>query len=177
MNNQVIYLLTIGRFYMQNNTAQVESAPVSQTSLAMQSLLSGTISQQLNNVLSNLINNANWSFGTNISTGNEGWNNAEYEGMLSGRLFDNRLLINGQIGFRDNEKSNSNFIGNFDIRYLLVPNGNFSIKFYNQTNDRYFTKNSLNTQGLGIIIKKDFNGLKDLFGRKKKAKRSSKNKK
>jgi len=35
---------------------------------------------------------------------------------------------------------------------------------YNQTNDRYFTRSSLNTQGIGIIVKRDFNGLKELFG-------------
>ena len=39
---------------------------------------------------------------------------------------------------------------------------------YNQSNDRYFTKSSLNTQGVGIIMKKDFTTLRDLFGRKKK---------
>jgi hypothetical protein len=35
---------------------------------------------------------------------------------------------------------------------------------YNQTNDRYFTRSSLNTQGLGFILKKDFSSLPDLFG-------------
>ena len=51
----------------------------SQASLAMQSILSGTISQQINSVLNSVINSSNWSFGANISTGNNGWNNAEYE--------------------------------------------------------------------------------------------------
>ncbi|MBR7014102.1 MAG: hypothetical protein IKI07_04465, partial [Prevotella sp.] len=55
-----------------------------------------------------------------------------------------------------------------DIRYLLFPNGNLAVKVYNQTNDRYFTRSSLNTQGIGLIIKKDFNNFRDLFGRKKK---------
>ena len=45
---------------------------------------------------------------------------------------------------------------------------------YNQTNDRYFTRNSLNTQGLGLIMKKDFNGLRDFFGIKKKKKKKKK---
>ena len=91
MNQQVLYLLAIGRFYTQtNNNAIAESTTQqSQTSLAMQSILSGTVSQQLNNVLSSVINNTNWNFGANISTGDEGWNNAEYEGMLSGRLLNN----------------------------------------------------------------------------------------
>jgi hypothetical protein len=38
---------------------------------------------------------------------------------------------------------------------------------YNQTNDRYFTKSSLNTQGIGVILKKDFDGIPDLFGIKR----------
>jgi hypothetical protein len=42
------------------------------------------------------------------------------------------------------------------------------VKVYNQTNDRYFTRSSLNTQGVGLIMKKDFNGINDLFNLTKK---------
>lgn len=165
LNQQVIYLLSIGRFYSQ--TAPI-NAQQSQTSLAMQSLLSGTISQQINTVLNNVIKDSNWNFGANISTGDEGFNNAEYEGLLSGRLLNNRLLINGQFGYRDNNNATTSFIGDFDINYLLLPNGNLAVRAYNQTNDRYFTRNSLTTQGVGIIMKKDFTTLRDLFGIKKR---------
>ena len=167
LNQQMIYLLAIGRFYNQDSNAMNQEGQ-SQTSLAMQSLLSGTISQQINNVLKNFIKTSNWNFGANISTGNEGFNNAEYEGLLSGRLLNNRLLINGQFGYRDNPNATTSFIGDFDIRYLLLPNGNLAVKVYNQANDRYFIKNSLNTQGLGLIMKKDFNGWRELFGIKRK---------
>ena len=173
MSQQVLYLLAVGRFMPQgaNNSREQSSTLQNQTSLAMQSILSGTISQQINNVLSNVVKSSNWNFGANISTGDEGFNNAEYEGLLSGRLLNNRLLINGQFGYRDNSKTaNPSFIGDFDIRYLLFPNGNLALKIYNQTNDRYFTKSSLNTQGVGIILKKDFDGIRDLFGIKKKGK-------
>ena len=166
MNQQVLYLLAVGRFYNQgtNNASTDGTEQQSQTSLAMQSLLSGTISQQLNNVLSSLVKNRNWNFGANISTGDQGFYNAEYEGLLSGRLLNNRLLINGEFGYRDNPNATTSFIGDFDLQYLLRPSGNLAIKVYNQTNDRYFTRNSLNTQGVGIIWRKDFSGLRDLFG-------------
>lgn len=165
MNQQVLYLLAVGRFYPQgNNNATQDGQSQSQTSLAMQSLLSGTISQQINTVLNNVVKSNDWNFGANISTGDEGFSNAEYEGLLSGRMFNNRLLFNGQFGYRDNVNTNNgSFIGDFDLRYLLTPTGSFAVRVYNQTNDRYFTRNSLTTQGLGIILKKDFNGLKDLF--------------
>lgn len=186
MNQQVIYLLAVGRFYPQgaNNASDEETAGKSKTSLAMQSLLSGTISSQLNDVLNRVIKSNNWTFGANISTGDEGWNNAEYEGIINGRLLNNRLLINGQFGYRDGTSTTSttkavsatpSFIGDFDIRYLLLPNGNLAFKVYNQTNDRYFTKSSLNTQGIGIIMQKDFNGLADLLSTKKKKEKKVKN--
>lgn len=164
MNQQVLYLLGIGRFYSQgqNNAGQQEQQ--NQTTLAMQSFLSGTLSTQLNNVINQFVKTDNWNFGANISTGTEGWNNAEYEGIINGRMLNNRLLINGQFGYHDNAThANPSFIGDFDVRYLLTPNGNFALKVYNQTNDRYFTRSSLNTQGIGIIIKKDFNTLSDFW--------------
>ena len=173
MNQQVLYLLGIGRFYTQNinnNNGQQSD----QTSLAMQSFLSGTLSTQINTLLSQVIKNDNWNFGANISTGNEGWHNAEYEGIINGRLFNNRLLFNGQFGYRDNAtQATPSFIGDFDVQYLLYPNGNLALKVYNQTNDRYFTKSALNTQGIGLIMKKDFDGLGDLFSSKKKKKKKS----
>lgn len=162
MNQQVLYLLTIGRFYQQ--TQNNEQSSQDQTSLAMQSLLSGTLSSQINNILSSVIKNDDWNFGANISTGTEGWNNAEYEGIVNGRMLNNRLLINGQFGYRDNAtQATPSFIGDFDIRYLLYPSGNLSLKVYNQTNDRYFTRSSLNTQGIGLIMKKDFGRIGELF--------------
>ena len=163
MNQQVVYLLAIGRFYNQGaNNANDQQTD--RTSLAMQSFLSGTLSTQINTLLGQIIKNNNWNFGANISTGNEGWHNAEYEGIINGRMLNNRLHFNGQFGYRDNAtKANPSFIGDFDLQYMLFPNGNLALKVYNQTNDRYFTRSSLNTQGIGIIMKKDFNSLRDLF--------------
>ncbi|MBO7141399.1 MAG: translocation/assembly module TamB domain-containing protein [Prevotella sp.] len=168
MNQQVLYLLGIGRFYTQGaNNADAQQ--YGQTTLAMQSFLSGTVSTQINEVLSQVIKSNDWNFGANISTGDEGWNNAEYEGMVSGRLLNNRLLINGQFGYRDNATTTTpSFIGDFDLQYLLKQNGNLAVKVYNQTNDRYFTRSALNTQGVGLVMKKDFDGLSELLRRKKK---------
>ena len=161
-NLQVIYLLGIGRFYKQDLAANENQA-----NTAMQSLLSSTLSGQLNNILSNAIGSSNWNFGTSFSTGQLGWQDMDVEGSLSGRLFNNRLLVNGTFGYRDTPVANTNFIGDFDVRYLITPSGSISLKAYSETNDRYFTKSALTTQGIGIMLKKDFNGLRDLFHRRK----------
>lgn len=171
LNQQVLYLLAIGRFFNPGRNNADEEKTQSRTSLAMQSILSGTLSQQLSNMLSTVVHNNKWNIGANISTGDEGWSNAEYEGLLSGRMLNDRLIFNGQFGYRDNvETNNSSFIGDFDLRYLLKPNGNLAIRVYNQTNDRYFVRNTLTTQGIGLTIKKDFSGIPDLLGKKKKKK-------
>lgn len=177
MHQQVLYLLAVGSFYNQSNETG-DNQQYSQASLAMQSFLSGTISQQINSILSNVVKSDNWNFGANISTGAEGFNNAEYEGLLSGSMLNNRLLFNGQFGYRDNANATTSFIGEFDIKYLLNPNGTLAVNVYNKTNDRYFTGGTLNTQGIGLTVKKDFTRLSDLFTRKRKTKgKESKSKK
>ena len=169
MNQQVLYLLAIGRFYTQGNNNSTAETGQSQTSLAMQSLLSGTVSQQINNVLSNVVNNSNWNFGANISTGDERleqcrirgytkWTPAQQPPSVQRTVLD--------IATTRMQQRASSVI--FDLRYLLFPNGNFAIPDVHQTNDRYFTHNSLNTQGIGLILKKDFNSFRDLFRKKKK---------
>ena len=153
-NMQFIYLMGIGKFYTydynRNNSA-------TESSTAMESLISNTISGQLNNMLSQIIDNRNWNISGNFSSSERGWNSMEVEGILEGRLLDNRLLINGNFGYRENPLANTNFVGDFEVQWLLDKNGNVSLKAYNKTNDRYFSESSLTTQGAGIILRHDFN--------------------
>jgi len=163
-NMQVIYLLGIGRFYNSNYSNDTQS----QSYTAMNSLLSSTLSGQINQMLTNMVGNNNWNFGANLSTGETGWSDMDVQGLLSGRLLNNRLLINGNFGYRDNPVATSNFIGDFDVQYLLTKSGTVRLKAYSETNDRYFTKSSLTTQGIGLLLKKDFTTWRDLFRKSKK---------
>lgn len=166
MNMQMIYLLGLGRFYTNEYTRATGESNT--TTGAVNTLLSSTISGQVNQMLSNLLNgNSNWNFGTGLSTGENGWNDLDVEGILSGKLLNDRLLINGNFGYRDNTLTNqATFIGDFDVRWRLSENGNTYIKAYNQTNDRYFTKATLNTQGIGITYQRDYDTWRDLFRKK-----------
>ena len=157
INMQILYLLGIGKFYAPENTGTTDSSDM------MSSVLSSTLSGQLNNALANIINNNNWNIGTNLSTGEKGWTDVEFEGMLSGQLLNNRLLINGNFGYRDNPLANTNFVGDFEAEWLVNRSGNIRLKAYNETNDRYYTRTNLTTQGIGIIFKKDFDKWSELF--------------
>lgn len=157
MNMQILYLLGIGKFYMENNTYERQSSDM------MSSVLSSTLSGQLNNMLSQIIDNNNWNIGTNLSTGEKGWTDMEVEGILSGQLLNNRLIINGNFGYRDNPMANTNFVGDFEAEWLLTRSGDVRLKAYNETNDHYYTKTNLTTQGVGVMYKKDFNKWNELF--------------
>ncbi len=166
-NMQFIYLLGVGKFYtFDASNAQASDA---NSSTAVESLISNTISGQINNMLGKIINNGNWDISGNISTSERGWNSMEIEGMLRGRLLNNRLLINGNLGYRENPIANRNVIGDFELQWLLSPKENWSIKAYSKTNDRYFSKTDLTTQGIGTSIRFDFNRWK-WWGNKKKEK-------
>ncbi|MBR4997338.1 MAG: translocation/assembly module TamB domain-containing protein [Bacteroidaceae bacterium] len=160
MSMQFIYLLGVRKFY----TMDLAQNPGINAVGGMENLLGNTISGQINNLLSGIISSDNWNLASNIRTenmmtgvGDPTMANMEVQGILEGRLLDNRLLINGNFGYRDNPMYASNFVGDFDIRYLL--RSDLSLKGYNKTNDRYFTKTSLTTQGIGLLFQRDFSYL------------------
>ncbi len=152
MNQQIIYLLALSRFY----TPEYMGSTSRNNELA--SVASSTISNQLSNMLGQLSDK--WSIAPNFHTDKGDFSDMEVELALSSRLLNNRLLLNGNFGYSDNAMNNNNFIGDFDIEYLLTKSGNFRLKAYNRYNDQnYYIRNSLTTQGVGIMFKHDFDRL------------------
>lgn len=164
MNTQMIYLLGFGRFY----PSEYARANGNNSNQAVNSLLSSTLSGQFNQMLSNIIGTgSNWNFGSSLTTGEQGWEDLDIEGNLSGRLLDERLLIDGNFGYRDNALTQrANFIGDFEVKWRTTPTGNLYIRAYNQTNDRYFTKATINTQGIGLSWQHDFELIRQRMRRK-----------
>lgn len=151
MNRQIIYLLALNRFYTpdyMNNTKQNNE---------LTSVASSTISSQLSSILGKMSDK--WSIAPNFRTSRGDFSDVEVDLALSSQLLNNRLLFNGNFGYRDNTYNtrNSNFIGDFDIEYLLNRNGSLRLKAYNHFNDQnYYVRNALTTQGVGIVWKHDF---------------------
>ena len=154
MNRQIIYLLALNRFYtpeyMGNSNKGNELASVA----------SSTISSQLTSMLGQISDK--WSIAPNFKSDRGDFSDVEVNLALSSQLLNNRLLLNGNFGYRDKmtTASNSNFIGDFDIEYLLNKAGNIRLKAYNHFNDQnYYVKNALTTQGVGVVFKYDFDRL------------------
>ena len=157
VNRQIIYLLALNKFYTPDymNVGQTHNNELA-------SVASSALSSQLNNLLGQI--NENINIGTNLRSDKGDFSDVEVEVALSSQLLNNRLIINGNIGYRDNAVNNNTFIGDFDLEYLLNKSGNIRLKAYNHYNDKnYYVKSALTTQGVGIMYRKEFNKWSEWF--------------
>ncbi|MDE6301070.1 MAG: translocation/assembly module TamB domain-containing protein [Muribaculaceae bacterium] len=157
MNRQIIYLLALNRFYTPEYMASTTKGN------ELFSVAAGTISSQLSSMLGKL--SEHWSIAPNLRSDRGDFSDLEVDLALSSRLLNNRLLFNGNFGYRDKSLNTNQFIGDFDLEYLLNPSGIWRLKAYNRYNDQnYYLRSAPTTQGVGIMFRRDFDSL---FSRKK----------
>ena len=164
---QVIYLLVFGRFLTPDYTSNASYATLNST----YSLLSSTVTSQINAWLSKLTNML--TLGVAIRTDGEGSDaSQEYEAQFQLQPVD-RLVINGNVGYRYNDVSNQPFFGDLDVEVLLTEDGQWRLKGYTHTVDKYSLRQASTIQGVGFLWKRDFNWPKKgelRAAKKKKAK-------
>lgn len=159
MSQQVLYLLALNRFYTPPSQGGSDGELVS--------VASSTLSSQLSNIMSQITDK--FSLSPSFKSDRNDFSDMEVDLALSSQLFDNRLIINGNLGYRDRSVSQTNFIGDFDIEYLLNRRGTWRLKAYNHFNDAYYyLKSALTTQGLGIVYRMDFNDAFSFLRKKRK---------
>ena len=165
---QVVYLLAFGRFFTPDAMKyNAQSATLNST----YSLLSSTVTGQINAWLSRLTNRL--TLGVAIRADGEGATaSQEYEAQFQLQPID-RLIINGNFGYRYNDISNQPFFGDLDVEVLLTPDGQWRLKGYTHTVDKYSLRQAAMIQGVGFMWKKDFNWP----SAKKKEKKEKKQKK
>lgn len=162
LNRQVIYLLALNRFYTPEYMGAEQGGELA-------SVASSTISSQIQNIIGSLTDK--FTLAPSFKSEKSDLSDMEVDVALSSSFFDNRLLLNGNLGYRDKSSSQTTFIGDFDLEYLLSRDGRLRLKAYNHFNDAsYYLKSALTTQGLGIVYRKDFDDpfkfLKGIFRRK-----------
>ncbi len=162
MSRQILYLLALNKFYTPDYMSQSSNGGGELASVA-----SSTISSQLSNILGQISDK--WSISPSFRSDKGDFSDTEVDVALSSRLLNNRLLINGNLGYRDRSTSQTTFVGDFDIEYLLNRKGNLRLKAYNHFNDQnYYLRSSLTTQGLGLIYRKDFDNPFSFLRRRRK---------
>ena len=157
MSQQMVFLLLTGRFY--NPTVTQNATYSSQLASTAASFATATISSQINYWLSQISNNIN--LGLNyIDNSDTDLDNRQFAVNISTNFLDNRLILNGNVGYRS-QYGNEDFIGDFDLEYKLIKSGRLRLKAYNKTNDRLYSS-ALYTQGLGIMYREDFDTWENL---------------
>lgn len=163
LNQEVLYLLIFSKFY----TPQYAQSQ-SRTGSELTSFASASITSQLNQLLGHLSNN--FTMGTNFRSDKGDFSDMEMDVSLSTRLLGDRLLLNGNVGYRDPANrlgagsNTSSFIGDFDLEFLMNARGTVRAKAYSHYNERdYSINNALTTQGIGFILRKDFKNFRELW--------------
>ena len=147
---QVIYLLVFGRFFTPDYMSNTQYATLNST----YSLLSSTVTSQINAWLSKLTDML--TLGVAIPQDGEGATaSSEYEAQFQLQPVD-RLVINGNVGYRYNDISNQPFFGDLDVEVKLTEDGQLRMKGYTHTVDKYSLRQASTIQGVGFIWKKDF---------------------
>jgi len=151
---------------------------------------SDLISNQLNNWISKMDNQL---FDLGVSEIKSG----EVEIALSKKLLDDRLILESNVGVNRTAETSADaptqgqFVGDFKLEYLITENGKIRGKVFNRTENRSSieTQNGANaqTQGVGIVLREDFNSAGELWRKmfnnqerkdkrkRKKAERAQKN--
>jgi hypothetical protein len=164
MNRQVFSLLILNRF--TPNPAEYNTA----IGYGVGSTSSELLSNQLSNWLSQI--SSDFDIGVNYRPGDE-ISSQEIEVALSTQLFDDRVVIDGNVGVAGNHPAQthrtSNIIGDVNIEVKITPEGKFRVKAFNRSNTfDVLNTNSPYTQGIGVFYRKEFDNLNDLFRRNRR---------
>ncbi|RST25963.1 translocation/assembly module TamB [Chryseobacterium lacus] len=175
MNKQVFALLLLNRF-IGENPFQSE-AGLSAGTMVRQSV-SKILSQQLNNLASDLIEGVDLTFDLESSEDyTSGARNTRTDlGVdISKKLLDDRLKVSVGSNFglegdaRQNENT-TNIAGDVTVDYSLSKDGRYMLRAYRKNEYQVALQGQIIETGVGFIITLDYNKFRDIFRKKERNK-------
>lgn len=179
LNKQVFALLVLRTFLPPPGAdANYSRANVGATTS------SELLSNQLSNWLSKISND--FDIGINYRPGDE-LSNQELELALSTQFFNDRLILDGNLGVSDRQnvsdqaQNTNNLIGDISLEYKITKDGKLRVKAFNNSNQYSFQNvNSPYTQGVGLSYREEYDTNKEfwdkLLGRFRGKKKEKKDK-
>ncbi|MDR2037891.1 MAG: translocation/assembly module TamB domain-containing protein [Bacteroidales bacterium] len=162
---EIAYLLAVGSFFPPESTSGTSASGTS----IVTSMLSSTLSNQLNKALEGVLSD-NWSIGTELHADENDASKVEVDVNISTSLFDDRLILSTNIGYNNTSTTTSSgFSGDFEAMYKLTRSGNLLLRMYNTTSAK-FSEQPGNTQGIGVIFRREAKRFISLFKRNKNKK-------
>lgn len=182
MNKQVFALLLLNRFIGENPFES--GAGLSGEMMARQSV-SKILSQQLNNLASDLIKGVDLNFdlesSEDYSTGTQN-TRTDLNVDISKKLLNDRLKVSVGSNFglegeaRQNENM-TNIAGDVTVDYSLSKDGRYMLRAYRKNEYQVALQGQIVETGLGFIITLDYDKFRDIFKRSRKEKRQKETRK
>lgn len=162
LNRQVFSLLLLKSFvtplqYSSGGGISAGSAIAANGTEMLSNRLSGWLSGLTKEV----------DIGVNYRPGSE-VSSDELDVALSKQLLNNRLSIDGNFGFNNNQNTNSTgIIGDVNLEYKLTEDGRYRVKGFNRSNDntQVTTQGGPYTQGVGVFYREEYETWAELYRR------------
>jgi hypothetical protein len=163
LNKQVFSLLVLNSFL---------PPPGSESASTRAGVGTTTSSELLSNQLSNMLSKISNDFdvGFNYRPGDK-LSNQEVELALSTQFFNDRLILDGNLGYSEREnlsseaQSTNNLIGDISVEYKITKDGKLRVRAFNNSSQFSLVEtNSSYTQGLGVSYKEEFDTFNQFWG-------------
>ena len=170
-NKQVFGLLVLNRFFpSQQTSVSGGNALVSNQTTSGTSSLANSTSELLSSQLSNMLSQISKDFDVGVKyRPGDPLTSQELEVLFSTQIFNNRISIEGALGYKQNNSGGSsnqtNILGDINVEYKITSDGRFRAKAFNKTNDINLVNSNAApyTQGIGLSIRRDFDNFGELF--------------
>jgi hypothetical protein len=174
LNKQVFALLALNRFIANNPFESLAGGGGGVSTLARSSV-SKLLTEQLNNLTSDLIQGVDLNFGVNssedYSTGSM-QQKTDLEVGLSKKLLNDRLTVTVGSSFAlegpqaPGEKS-TDIAGNVNVEYALSADGRYRLRAYRRNQNDVIVQGQIIETGLGFTLVVDYNKFREIFQKKR----------
>jgi hypothetical protein len=160
LNKQVLSLLLMNKFLA------LSTYQTGMTGNTTGGFTSTTASELLSNQLSNWMSQISTDFdlGFVVRPGDEN-TSGEYELALSTNLFNDRVLINGNFGYSNDQTNvtSNPYTTDFQVEYKVNHKGNIRLRAFQKINNDVLYTEAPYYHGIGIFYTEDFDNFNELL--------------
>ncbi|WP_432708751.1 translocation/assembly module TamB domain-containing protein [Pedobacter sp.] len=170
LNKQVFALLALNRFISDNPFQSLAGGGGGVSTLARSSV-SKLLTEQLNNLASDLVHGVDLNFGINssedYSTGSME-QRTDLEVGLSKKLLNDRLVVTIGSSFElegseQQRKNSTNIAGNVNVEYMLSADGRYRLRAYRRNQNDGIIEGQIVETGVGFALVVDYNRFREVF--------------
>jgi len=161
MNRQVLSLLVLNRF----STPEHLRSDVTSTRNDAVLLTTAGLLSQLNRWVSSISNDLDVGVAYHLD---DDLTSEEIELALSMQILNNRITLNGNVGYGKYYTNASKMIGDFEMDVKLNNPGTIRARTYTRSNEYLVYETSPTTQGIGISFREEYSSVNALVNKYKK---------